>query len=256
MNEGAAEQAQRRSQPTHGDPHLVHSLDLVARAERRKVAEEMGEAVAQDGGDRLVERRVSTKDGIVGPDRLGRFECQQRMSAFGLALKPESDGERFDQREAEVEQLNLIARLELEFELRDRRALFSSNGSLGRSDLDHSAVRTDGSGGAADVGAELRRQRLCSGQDLDLPGDRFVEQGEIGLPGRRHDFCFLAIRGARIVRRRPLQAHDPVAFHAAYTQGDARMRKVAGLEIEIDRFELFPPGRSALRPGAERRGRL
>ena len=64
----------------------------------------MSEAIAQDGGDRLVERRVGTKSGIVGPDRLGRLGRHQRMSAFGLALKSESDRKRLDQREAEVEQ--------------------------------------------------------------------------------------------------------------------------------------------------------
>ncbi len=104
MREGAAKEAQRRSQPAHGDPHLMHRLDLVARVERRQVAEEMREAVAHDGGDRLVERGVRTKSGIVGPDRLGRLGRHQRMGALGLALKSESDRKRFDQREAEVEQ--------------------------------------------------------------------------------------------------------------------------------------------------------
>ena len=102
--EGAAEQAQRRPQPAHRDAHLMHRLDRVARLQRRQVAEEMHKPVAQDRGDRRVERHIRPERRIFSINRLWRLAREQRMGAFGLAHQPETQRKGVDEVESEREQ--------------------------------------------------------------------------------------------------------------------------------------------------------
>ncbi len=141
--EGAPEEPKGRAQPAHGDPHLMHGLNLVARLQRRKVAEEMRKATVQDRRDRLVERRVRAERHRLGPARLGRRVGHQRVRALRLAPHAEARRKRLDEFEPEPEQRLRRTRLELKLDLSDRRALLArEQDPLVEGDLDRGSVET------------------------------------------------------------------------------------------------------------------
>src|SRR5208337_5190107 len=173
-------------------------------------------------------RRIRAKRWVLRIRGLGRLCRHQRVGALGLALESKPHRKGLNQREPEVEQGGRWPGLQFELDLRRRRPpLAGEQKPLVEGDLDRRPVRFDGPGGAADVGAEPRRERLVARDVRNLARGRLVEQRKVQIAGWRSDFRLLALEGAPVFCGGAFEAHDPAVSRAAYAERDAGAGEVA-----------------------------
>ena len=187
----------------------MDGFDAVAGRERRQIAEEMGETIAQERADRLVERGLRRQRGGSRPDRRGRLRRQEAARALGLALDAEPDRHRLDHLKTVGEQRRGRAGLELELDFAEQLASLAGEEEAGiQRDLDRRAADIHRPRRPADVGAELRLESLAADDLGEVARSRGVEQGQIRLGRGRLHFLFVPFEHAPIGICGPFEAEN------------------------------------------------
>ena len=113
------EQAKRRAEPANGDPELMHGLRVAAVDGRSPIRRQLLEAGGEDAlGHRLDGLRIGEFDGVRSDRSIG-FSQIEREAPRRLAFKLEPERHVAGERLRQLEQLQWLARLELELELAD-----------------------------------------------------------------------------------------------------------------------------------------
>lgn len=120
------ELAERRAQTPQHNAHLMDGLGTIRIKQRRPIIEKLTERIADDHGDRVLDRRRGLKPRRDGPHLGSGFASRQLIASLRLLQRAQNQaGVR--QLRRQCEERRGLARLQFKFALGDWRAVLPCN---------------------------------------------------------------------------------------------------------------------------------